>query len=180
MHRRRLAVALLLVAAAAGCGGEPAAPAAFNATDVMFAQMSLDYIGQGDQVVAPAERRASDPRVRALAGELRGQWQAEAGTMRRWLAGWARPPSADPAAGAHAGHGDPHSLRPADIAELAAARGADFDRTAVSLLLGHLHNCVAVARMEAAGGLYPPARELAEEMTGSRQRQIQRLLTLAA
>src|SRR4029453_18913711 len=120
-------------------------PPAFNATDVMFLQMSLDYIRQGDQVVELAEQRAGDPRVAALIVELGGQWQAEAGTMQRWLTGWQQPPSADPSAGAHAGHGDLHSLRPADIAELAPAKGADFDRTAVSLLLGHLHNCVEVA-----------------------------------
>ncbi|MET8153506.1 DUF305 domain-containing protein [Actinoplanes sp. NPDC049668] len=179
---RRLFAAVLLLAALAGCSAEPAEPPppAFNATDVMFLQMSIDYIGQGDQVVALAERRAADPRVRALAVELRGQWQGEAETMRRWLTGWQQAPSADPAAGAHAGHGELHSLRPADLAELTAAKGADFDRTAVSLLLGHLHNCVEVTRMEATGGQSPPAKALAETMTRQRQGQIQRMLALAA
>ncbi|GID92451.1 DUF305 domain-containing protein [Amorphoplanes digitatis] len=178
---RRLFAAVLLVVALAGCAAEPdPPPPAFNATDVMFLQMSLDYIGQGDQVVALAERRAGDPRVRALAIELRGQWQGESATMRRWLTGWQQPPSADPAAGAHAGHGELHSLRPSDLAELEAAKGTDFDRTAVSLLLGHLHNCVELTRMEATGGQYPPAKALAETMTRQRQGQIQRMLALAA
>ena len=181
---RRLAVALLMLVAQAGCAPEPAPPAspppAFNATDVMFLQMSLDYIRQGDQVVALAGKRTTDPRVRAVITELGGQWRSESGTMQRWLTGWQQPPSADPSAGAHAGHGELHSLRPADIAELEAARGTDFDRTAVSLLLGHLHNCVEVSRMEVAAGRYPPAKALAGTMITQRQAQIQRLLALAA
>jgi len=178
---RRLAAALIVLLTLAGCAADPAPPPpAFNSTDVMFLQMSLDYIRQGDQVVELAAKRAADPRVRTLIAELGGQWQTEAGTMQRWLTGWQQPPSADPAAGAHAGHGDLHSLRPADIAELEAARGADFDRTAVSLLLGHLHNCVEVTRMEVTGGQYPPAKALAETMTTQRQSQIQAMLALAA
>ena len=179
---RRLAAVLLTLAVLAGCAADPApAPApAFNGTDVMFLQMSLDHIGQGERIVTLAGQRAADPGLRALSTELAGQWRGEADTMRGWLTGWRQPPSADPDAGAHAGHGDLHSLRPADLAELEAARGPDFDRTAVSLLLGHLHNCVEVTRMAATGGQYPPAKTLAEQMTSRRQGQIQALLSLAA
>jgi uncharacterized protein (DUF305 family) len=180
----RLAVRLaLLVLLASGCSAQPEAgpPApAFNATDVMFLQMGLEQITEGGQVVALAADRAADPRIRTLAAELRGQWRDESGTMQRWLLGWAQPVTADPSAGAHAGHGALHALRAADIGELRAASGAGFDRTAVSLLLGHLGNCVETSRMESGGGDYPPARALADEMTTRRQGQIQRLLRLAA
>jgi uncharacterized protein (DUF305 family) len=176
----RAALVLLLVA---GCTAQPAAsvPApAFTATDVMFLQMALEQIDEGDRVAALAERRAVDPRIRALATELRGQWRDESGRMRRWLLGWQQPRTADPSAGAHAGHGELHLLRPPDIDELRATAGRAFDRTAVSLLLGHLGNCVETSRMESAGGAYPPARQLAGTMTRLRQGQIQRLLTVAA
>jgi uncharacterized protein (DUF305 family) len=175
---RRAALVLLLLVA--GCAHEqPAAGGpAFNGTDVMFLQMGLAQIAEGDELAGLAGRRATDPRIRALAGELRGQWREESGTMTRWLLGWQQPLTADPSAGAHAGHGDLHMLRPADLAELRSA--TDFDRTAVSLLLGHLGNCVETSRMETAGGAYPPARGLAGTMTTRRQSQVQRLLTLAA
>ncbi|WP_189204518.1 DUF305 domain-containing protein, partial [Couchioplanes azureus] len=162
-----------------GSGPAPAPAPAYGGTDVMFLQMSLAYADQGDRVAGPVVRRAADPRLRALAAEMREQCRAEARTMRDWLTGWRQPPSADPAAGAHAGHGGLHSLRDADIAELTAARGGDFDRTAVGLLLGHLHRGVEVSRMESAGGRYPPARELADRMTAARQAWIRRLLALA-
>jgi uncharacterized protein (DUF305 family) len=100
--------------------------------------------------------------------------------MQRWLLGWQEPLTADPSEGAHAGHGDLHMMRPSDIGELRSATGKTFDRTAVSLLLGHLGNCVETSRMESAGGAYPPARALADRMTAERQSQIQQMLRLAA
>ena len=181
MRRRTILLAVAASLAPAGCGAgpEPAAPA-FNDTDVMFAQMSLEHIRQGDPLVALAERRAADPAVRELADELRGQWRAEAQAMTGRLTGWGRPLTADPDAGAHAGHGDLHSLRESDIAELAAAGGEVFDRTALSLLLGHLHNGVETARMETAGGSDPEMINLAAATIRIRQSQVQRMLTLLA
>jgi hypothetical protein len=73
-----------------------------------------------------------------------------------------------------------HLLAPADLEDLQAKSRTDFDRTAVSLLLGQLANCVETSRMEESGGAYPPARALAATVTRQRQSQIQRLLTLAA
>jgi uncharacterized protein (DUF305 family) len=177
----RLALVLALVSGCSAQPGTPAEPApAYNATDVMFLQMGLEQITEGDQVVALAAGRAADPRIRTLAAELGGQWREESGTMQRWLLGWEQPLTADPSAGAHAGHGALHALRVSDIEELRAAAGPGFDRTAVSLLLGHLGNCVETSRMESGGGDYPPARALADRMTARRQAQIQRLLVLAA
>jgi uncharacterized protein (DUF305 family) len=187
VNRRRLLV-LAAVAALAGCAGQPAAPApaapaasvVFNDTDVMFLQMSLEHARQGAPVASLAADRATSTEVRALAAELRTQWAAESGTMTGWLTGWDRPLTAADGAGVHAGHGDLHSLRESDVAELRAASGAEFDRTALSLLLGHLHNSVEVTRLETTAGGYPPAKELAETMTRTRLAQIQRMLTLLA
>ncbi|MBM2620208.1 DUF305 domain-containing protein [Actinoplanes sp. LDG1-06] len=145
----------------------------------MFLQMALTQIDEGEPLATLTEERATDPALRTLATELRTQWREESGTMERWLLGWQQPLKADPSAGIHEGHGDLHSLRDADIAELRNSRTA-FDRTAVTLLLGHLGNCVETARMETAGGAYPPARTMGETVTARRQSQIQALLRMAA
>ena len=71
-------------------------------------------------------------------------------------------------------------MQPDDLPALRAARGAAFDRTAVALLLSNLHNSVETTRMESAGGAYPPARSLADDMTGAYQQQIRTLLIIAA
>jgi uncharacterized protein (DUF305 family) len=175
---RRTIILLAAVAVLAGCGDDrPPADPEFNDIDVMFLQMSIEYARQGDEVAALAESRGGTAEVRMLATGLRTQWDTESGTMRRWLLGWQRPLTADP--GAHAGHGD-HSLRPSDVAELRATKAAGFDRTALTLLVGHLHNCVEVTRMESAGGRYPQAKALAATMTQARQADIQRMLKLLA
>jgi uncharacterized protein (DUF305 family) len=142
--------------------------------------MGLAQAAEGDQVAAVIEHRAAAPELRALATGLRSAWRDESGTMRDWLADWSAPATPDPDAGAHAGHGDLHSLRPSDMAELTATTGSDFDRTGVSMLLGTLHNSVETYRMESAGGRYVPAMNLAQRMTQNRQATIQRLLRLSA
>jgi uncharacterized protein (DUF305 family) len=166
--------------ASSSTGVVDAAAVGFNDTDVMFLQMSLEHIRQGDQVVELAERRATTAAVRDLAAAMDTEWAAEAGTMTRWLTGWNRPLAVDPASSVHAGHGDLHSLRPGDIEELRTVPAVDFDRTAMTMLIGHLHNSVEVARLEVAGGSYPPARDLAETMTTTRMAQIQTMLGLVA
>ncbi|MEU4237062.1 DUF305 domain-containing protein [Actinoplanes sp. NPDC026619] len=180
MASRLIRIALIL-ALVAGCSEQqPAAgPPLFNDVDVMFLQMGIAQIAEGDQVAELAEQRAGDVEVKKVATELRAQWREEDGTMRRWLLGWQQPLTADPEAGAHAGHGELHMLRPSDIGELRSDTRT-FDRTAVSLLLGHLGNCVETSRMEESGGAYPPARTLAATVTTRRQSQIQRLLKFAA
>ncbi|GAA2882719.1 DUF305 domain-containing protein [Actinoplanes cyaneus] len=187
--RRAALAGLLILLAAAGCSA-PAEKApettavnsvpAVNEVDIMFLQMGLAQIAEGQELVTLASARAGDPQIRAIADELHGQWASESGTMERWLLGWAKPVTADPSAGAHAGHGDLHALRDTDRRELAAAQGADFDRTLISLLLGNLHNGMETLRMESGSGSYPPARKLATRMIETRQAQIQRLLRLAA
>ena len=176
----RAALALLLSCLLTACGGGPAAEQRFNGTDVMFAQMGLAQITEGDRIAEIAEAGAANPEIRAVATELRGQWRTERDTLRGWLRQWERPAEADPSAGAHAGHGDLHALREEDFAGLRGFEGADFDRAAVALLLGNLHNGMETIRMEATAGAYPEAVDLAERMTEARQGQIRRLLALAA
>ncbi|MFC4071265.1 DUF305 domain-containing protein [Actinoplanes subglobosus] len=176
----RAALTLLLFCLLAACGAGKTAEPAFNDTDVMFLQMGLGHISEGDRVAEIAEGRATNPEIRAVVTELRRQWRTERDTMAGWLGQWQRPLAADPSAGLHAGHGDLHSLREEDFEGLAAFEGAEFDRAAVALLLGNLHNAMETIRMEATGGAYPGAVDLANRMTESRQGQIQRLLALAA
>jgi uncharacterized protein (DUF305 family) len=174
-HLRIVAAVLLL---AGGCAPAPAEPP-HNAADIMFLQMSVDSVRQGDPLARQA-LKAADPRVRGIARDVQEQWDGERRVMESWIAAWQVPASPAPDAGLHAGHGGMHSLRPEDLAELDRTTGPEFDRTAASLLLGHLHGTVEVARMETRDGAYPPARQVAQTIVTTRQNQIRELIALAA
>ncbi|HWS37776.1 MAG TPA: DUF305 domain-containing protein [Actinoplanes sp.] len=178
---RGLARTAALILLVSGCGGTPAE--SHNATDVMFLQMSVAQIAEGDRVAQVVERRATGAELRAVATELRAAWRAEEPMMRGWLQVWGQPTTTEPAttgprAGPHAGHGDLHALREEDFTALSDAEVGEFDRTATALLLGSLHNAMVTIRMQAAGGSYPQAVDLAGRMMESRQRQIARLLAV--
>jgi uncharacterized protein (DUF305 family) len=172
----------VLVGLLGGCADEPtvASEATFNDTDVMFLQMAVDLHRQGADVVALAADRGRRPELRRLAARMKQEWADESRAMTAWLRAWDAPTEASRDEGVHAGHGDLHSLRPADVAELRAASGADFDRVALSLLLGHHHRTVELARMEAQKGGDRDVKRLAEQMTTTRQAQIRQMLTLLA
>jgi uncharacterized protein (DUF305 family) len=179
---RKVLVAVLALALVAACGEQRPAPAApaVSEGDVMFAQMSLAHIAQGTVVTRLIAGKATNKDLKNIAAGLDRQWAEQQGALTSWLMEWKRPLAPDPDPSAHAGHGDLHSLRPADMDELRRAKGADFDRTAGSVLTGHLNNFVETAHVEAGGGRYAPAISMAATMTTSYQAQVRKLLDLAA
>jgi uncharacterized protein (DUF305 family) len=196
MRGRRLAVLLtglvagVLLLTGCGASGTPSAGSAatgaavadgpHNDTDVMFLQMSLEHIRQGADVVRMAKERGGTPELRELATTMDAEWAADADTMARWLTAWNESLAADPDAGVHKGHGDVHSLLPEHVAELRAATADTFDRTALSLLVGHLHNVVEVSRLETTTGQHPQVKAMAATITTTREAQIQKILLMLA
>jgi uncharacterized protein (DUF305 family) len=179
-----LAAALLLLT---GCGTsaartKPRDPSpvsqVFNMTDVMFAQMMLANQGQSRRIVPVAASRATAVDVKTLAAAIDVTQADEAETILRWLHAWGQPITADQDPAAHASHGGLHDLSAAEVAELEKASGADFDRTFLNLLIGQQHSAVEVARMEAADGANPAAKDLARRVEQSRSAQIQQMLTM--
>ena len=183
---KKVLLTVLALAFVAACGEQRPAPepvrqqGTVTETDVMFAQMTLAHIAQGSVVTGLIKSRAGSKELKGVAADLDKQWVAEKGALTSWLMEWKRPLAPDPDPSAHARHGDLHSLRPADVAELKKAKGADFDRTAGSVLTGLLHSGIETARLEAGSGGYPPAISLAATMTTHHQAQVRQLLNLAA
>ncbi|MGC1214716.1 MAG: DUF305 domain-containing protein [Micromonospora sp.] len=79
-----------------------------------------------------ADTRAADPEVKKLAGQIKAAQDPEIATMTGWLSAWGMPaPSASTGHGTSMpgmDHGMPGMMSDADMAKLAAASGADFDK----------------------------------------------------
>lgn len=185
---KRVLVVLLLLLTGCGVGVTettgtrlPAAPGpdgTFNDTDVMFLQMAVPQHEQGIEMARLAEERASRTEVRELARAIRVTQEDEVATMKDWLVAWNQPipPDRDPAA--HAGHGGMHGTDPAVLEVLRdTPAGPDFDDRFLSLLTGHQHGAVELARMEERDGFNADARALADRIIRSRTAEIEQIGT---
>lgn len=103
--------------------------------DVRFMQHMLVHHAQAVEMVELLKSRGASPVVKRLGERIAQSQEAEMELMQEWLMGRGLPLAApDPHAGHHGHAADPNApvmpgmLSPAQMAELAAAEGAEFDR----------------------------------------------------
>ncbi len=131
-----------------------------TAADAAFMQGMIGHHAQALVMAALVPERTATPALRALAERIDVSQRDEIAAMRQWLADRGEPvpdsTGAIPgASGAHAGH-DAHAghgagampgmLTPVQLAELAAARGAAFDRLFLRLMIQHHEGALVMVR----------------------------------
>ncbi|GLC27827.1 DUF305 domain-containing protein [Roseisolibacter agri] len=132
------------------------------AADARFMTGMIGHHAQAIEMARLAPTHGASPAVRTLAARIINAQRDEIATMQQWLRDREQPvpePAAlrDSAAAAeshdaHAGHGDPHAghaampgmLTPAQMQALAAARGEEFDRQFLTLMIQHHKGAVAM------------------------------------
>jgi uncharacterized protein (DUF305 family) len=169
---RSLAAALLAAAvaalgaaapAAAQDGGHTHAPAgplpataqgyAWTPADAHFMTAMIGHHAQAITLSRLAPTHGASPQVRILAERIINAQQDEIATMQRWLRDRGQPVP-DPAAADHpmAMPGMEHEmlmpgmLTGAQLAQLDAARGADFDRLFLTFMIQHHGGAVSMVR----------------------------------
>ncbi|MEU4782366.1 DUF305 domain-containing protein [Micromonospora sp. NPDC023633] len=118
-----------------------AATSRHNSMDVWFVRMMIPHHAQALEMAELAPDRAADPALRALAERIRASQGPEIGMMRGWLQ--ARGLSAEVAGHDHAGMRGMQTSEA--IRQLAAARGAEFDRLFVRMMTEHHQGAVQMA-----------------------------------
>ena len=194
----------------AGCGGAaspagapaPTSPAptsassssaasAHNEQDVAFARDMIVHHASAITMSRLAADRAASGDVRALARRIEQAQEPEIRTMTGWLRDWGEelPDTTGALAGGHGtggahgtggGHSSAAGMDAADLRELAAARGAAFDRRFLELMTEHHRGAVEMARTEQERGQFAPAQQLAGDVIRTQSEEMEEMRGLLA
>jgi uncharacterized protein (DUF305 family) len=146
----------------------------YTEADVAFLVRMVPHHEQALEMARLAPDRASDERVLGLASRIADVQQAEIDVYTRWLAEHGLGPDGRPddRAGGdhdddHGGHdtsGMPGMASDADLDALAAARGADFDRLWLTLMIAHHQGALDMATERERAGTNLRVGELASDV----------------
>lgn len=190
--------ALAAVAAIGACGNsatkEAAAPlapsqiqttasaqaVAHNRADMMFARMMIPHhqqaIEMSDLVLG---KQGMDPRVVALATQIKAAQGPEIQQMQGWLDEWNMDMNDMPGHGdmgdmpGHGGMGGMDGmLSPADMQSLRDARGVEANTLFLTGMIQHHEGAITMAQNEIKNGEFPEAIALSKAIVESQQKEI--------
>lgn len=169
------------------CGGDDnsgatADPGGFNDADVQFATDMIPHHAQALEMVNLAITRQLSPDVQALANDIMAAQTPEVEQMVAWLREWDQPvPSTS------LDHGGGHDMADMDMpgmasmdqmAALDAARGEEFERMFLTMMIEHHKGAIQMAQDELENGQNAEAKQLAQDIIDAQQREIERMSQL--
>jgi uncharacterized protein (DUF305 family) len=149
-----VASTLLLLLIVTACGGtarssaqaspQPAGRYPSTEADVRFMSDMIGHHAQAMVMAGWAPTHGASASVLRLAERIMSGQQDEIATMQQWLRDRGRPVPE----GHHAGHGHlmPGMLTEAQMNQLAAARGPEFDRLFLTFMIQHHRGAVAMVK----------------------------------
>jgi uncharacterized protein (DUF305 family) len=165
----------------AGCSDNttdaaPPADASFNAADVEFVQSMIPHHEQAVMMATMAESAASDPKVKALAADIKAAQAPEIAQMRTWLAEW---DVEELDAGGHMsmGHGSggmnmPGMMSDDQMNDLEETSGASFDEMFLTMMIEHHEGAIEMAETVKADGKDPEVADLASAIIDAQAAEI--------
>jgi uncharacterized protein (DUF305 family) len=190
MTSSRSAAALLAIALSAGAASAQTAPAArtdtprWSPADVRFMQGMIGHHAQALEMTALVPARTARAELRLLAERIRVSQESEIRTMEQWLlARGEQRPCLEPG---HQHGGMEHMLMPGmatseQMARMAAATGAEFDRLFLESMIRHHQGALAmVAALFATpgAGQEPQVFGFASDVDADQRAEIARMEAL--
>ncbi|MGW1737979.1 DUF305 domain-containing protein [Nocardia sp. NPDC001965] len=149
-----------------------------NQADIRFAEEMIPHHRQAVEMAAMVPSHTENPEVIDLAARIQQAQDPEIATMAGWLQAWG---VAEPETGGHSGmdHGSmPGMMTDEQMSQLEAARGPEFDRMWLTMMIAHHEGAVRMAETELAEGVNPDAQALARQVIDAQQAEIDRMRAL--
>ncbi|WP_086838390.1 DUF305 domain-containing protein [Amycolatopsis kentuckyensis] len=147
----------------------PATAAGQNASDVMFAQQMVPHHGQALDMAKLVPSRSTNPKVLDLASRIETAQDPEIRQLQGWLTAWgAGMPGMDHGSGGSM----PGMMSDADLKQLEAAKGAEFDKLWLGMMIKHHQGAIDMAKTELAQGGNADAKALAQKIVDAQQAEI--------
>jgi uncharacterized protein (DUF305 family) len=138
-----------------------------RAGDVMFAQMMIPHHQQAIEMADLAlTNDTTSPAVRTLAEQIKGAQDPEIQTMQGWLREWGAP------TGAAMDHGTAGMMTAQDMASLKAAKGQQFNRMWLQMMVEHHQGAVTMAQDVQSTTEDPRVRQLAQSVVDGQKKEI--------
>jgi uncharacterized protein (DUF305 family) len=145
----------------------------YSGMDIMFAQMMIPHHQQAIEMSTLASSRAYSQEVATLAAEILAEQQPEIDQMKLWL----KAANASEDMGHEMGMGG--MLTDAQMKQLEAASGEEFDRLFLEGMILHHRGAIQMAQM-VIGSANSEVKALAEAIVESQTSQIQYMESLLA
>jgi uncharacterized protein (DUF305 family) len=163
--------------AASSAPASGAAEAASREADVTFAQSMIPHHEQAVEMADLAMKSATSDRVKQLAAQIKAAQDPEIDTMHGWLRAW----GADEAmAGMDHSSGMPGMMSDAEMTALGAAKGADFDRMWLQMMITHHQGALTMAQEVLVATSDPQVKTLAEAVVAGQTTEIATMKGLLA
>lgn len=156
----------------------------YMAADVDFVRMMIPHHEQALEMTAMVPPRTSRDDLPRLAERLEVSQKDEIAMMEQWLDERGQQPVADDHHGGHDSGGlMPGMLSDEEMAQLSAARGAEFDRLFLQYMIRHHEGAILMVEdllTDGRGGQEPQIFQLAQHIDADQRVEISRMKRLLA
>jgi uncharacterized protein (DUF305 family) len=148
--------------------------ASYNAADVVFAQEILINLTRATEMARMAKDRATRAEIKALAAKAEKDREPGLILLPRWFEEHHQPmPETSPRAGQGGG-----TASAEDMAALANAQGADFDRLFLQTMIKNDEAAANLLTAQQWSGMHAPMMSLAHKLTDDQRVEISELRRL--
>ncbi|MEU0042746.1 DUF305 domain-containing protein [Streptomyces werraensis] len=157
--------------------GKSAAAGDFNDIDVNFAQMMIPHHEQALEMAKLADGRASDSELKDIVSKIEKAQEPEIETMKGWLTAWDQPTEMPSMPGMdHSGMSG--MMSDADMKELAAMKGTEFDKMFAQMMIEHHKGAISMAEDEQKDGKNADAVKMAGDIIKGQSAEVKQLQSI--